>query len=104
MSNARKVTCELIEAVENGLLSWESIARSSLSYMSEADVKDMAESDNLIEEEELKTEIIIDFEFKCNDCGTNTGIFHCSIDDGKSDVKDMQEIDLCSDCVEVRNG
>ena len=50
MSNARKVTCELIEAVENGLLSWESIARASLSYMSEDDVRDMAEYNCLIEE------------------------------------------------------
>ena len=40
-------------------------------------------------------EVIVDFEYKCHDCGTNTGVFNCSIGNNK--------IDLCSDCVEVRN-
>ena len=95
MSNAREITCKLIEAVEEGLLSWESIARASLCYMSEADVKDMAECECLIEEEE---EVIIDYQYQCADCGTNTAVFNCSFDN-----EEMQEIDLCSDCVEVRN-
>ena len=93
MSNAREITCKLIEAVEEGALSWESIARASLCYMSEADVKDMAECECLIEEE--KEEVIIDYEYRCTDCGTNTAVFNCSFDNNK--------IDLCSDCVEVRN-
>lgn len=54
--SARKITIEILDHCENGLLSWESVARECLSYMSEYDVKDMnntAEfvSDNDDEEE-----------------------------------------------------
>jgi len=50
--SARKVTNQVIENVENGLISWESIARSCLNYMSEYDVADMAESEGLVIEDD----------------------------------------------------
>ena len=49
---ARKVTNELISMVEDGVLSWEAIARAALCYMSEDDVADMARSNELLPEEE----------------------------------------------------
>lgn len=38
----RKATCALLEAAEQGVISWEGLAQSCLAYMSEADVADMA--------------------------------------------------------------
>lgn len=52
----REYTCMLLDMAENGMLSWEALAREALSYMSEDDVKDMAsafmEEDEEEEEEE----------------------------------------------------
>ena len=39
--NVRKVTNDVIIAVEEGLLSWEAVAMSCLAYMGEYDVADM---------------------------------------------------------------
>jgi hypothetical protein len=47
-SGVREITNKLIEAVEEGILDWEDIARASLNYMSEADVADMAERNELV--------------------------------------------------------
>ena len=58
MTSARKYTNELIEQVENGLMSWETIARECLSYMSEADVQDMSEGNEwtrLNDEDEVQS-------------------------------------------------
>ena len=52
----RKYTNKLIECVKNGTLSWESIARASLDYMSEDYVKDMAISSELLDEDENEDE------------------------------------------------
>ena len=49
---AREATRELIEMAETGALSWETIARECLQYMSEDDVRDMAESNFWIDSEE----------------------------------------------------
>ena len=38
----RKVTCNVIEAVEDGFLTYEDVAKAALSYLSEDEVKDMA--------------------------------------------------------------
>lgn len=46
--SARKFTNLVIENVEQGLISWESVARSALLCMSEADVEDMAKSEGLL--------------------------------------------------------
>ena len=54
--SARKYTNLVIENVEQGLISWESVARSALVYMSEWDVKDMAESDGLLTDEQESEE------------------------------------------------
>lgn len=52
MRDVRHYTNLLIEQVEDGLLTWECIARSALCYLSEDDVEDMARSNELIYEEE----------------------------------------------------
>jgi len=52
MSIARQATNEVIELAEEGVLSWEQIAMSCLSYMSEAEVRDMAECEGFIDDEE----------------------------------------------------
>jgi len=53
---SREYTCKLYELAEEGLVSWETIAKSCLSYMSESDVKDMAITEELVIEEEEDSE------------------------------------------------
>ena len=48
---SREATCKVLDMAENGVLSWETIARECLEYMSEDDVRDMAESNDWIEDE-----------------------------------------------------
>ena len=48
----RRTTNALIEMVEEGILTWEIIARSALSYMSESDVEDMAHRNELLLEDD----------------------------------------------------
>lgn len=43
----RKVTNLLLDMVDEGVLSWEAIARAALKYMSEDDVADMAHVNDL---------------------------------------------------------
>ena len=45
----RTASCKVIELAENGTLSWETIAREALQYMSEDDVADMANSCDWLE-------------------------------------------------------
>lgn len=47
----RRVTLKLLEMAESGEITWEAIARGCLQYMSEYDVKEMAESECLIDVE-----------------------------------------------------
>jgi len=49
---SREATNKLYELAEEGVVSWESIAKACLGYMSEVDVKDMAECNEFIEVEE----------------------------------------------------
>ena len=49
---SREYTVKLIELADDGVVSWESIARSAMMYMSEADVQDMAECEGYIDPEE----------------------------------------------------
>ena len=49
---AKNAVCQLIEQCENGQLSWETVARECLQYMSVDDVQDMAESNGRLDEEE----------------------------------------------------
>ena len=53
MSSARAATNRLLELSEEGVLTSEQVLSCALSYMSEADVKDMAEYNELLEEEEV---------------------------------------------------
>jgi len=53
---SRKITTKLLEMIDDGLLSYESVATACLSYMSEDDVADMAHCNEFIEEEEQDDE------------------------------------------------
>ena len=46
----RKATNKVIEMAEEGFLSWETIARAALDYMSEDEVADMAQCNEFIED------------------------------------------------------
>ena len=48
----RSATWELIEVAGYGEISWETIARECLQYMSEDEVRDMAESNDWINSED----------------------------------------------------
>ncbi len=48
----RRTTNALIEMVEEGILTWEIIARSALDYLSESEVEDMAHHNNLLLDED----------------------------------------------------
>jgi len=48
----RKVTNQLLEMIEDGILDPQTVLEACLSYMSEADVADMARANELLEEEE----------------------------------------------------
>ena len=49
---SREYTCKLYDLVDEGVLTWEQIAKAALSYMSEYDVKDMAETEEFVVEDE----------------------------------------------------
>lgn len=51
MGNVRKATNKLIEMAENCIISWETIARAALQYMSEDEVADMAQCNEFIDDE-----------------------------------------------------
>ena len=46
--SAAETACTLVGLAEEGIISWESIARAAIAYMGERDLKDMAESEELI--------------------------------------------------------
>lgn len=52
MGNVRKATNKVIEMAEEGVLSWEAIARAALQYMSEDEVAAMAWYNGFIEDED----------------------------------------------------
>ena len=56
MGNVRKATNKVIEMAEEGVLSWEAIARAALDYMSEDEVADMAQCNDFIEDEDEEEE------------------------------------------------
>jgi hypothetical protein len=41
----RQYTNELVGLAEEGVITWESLAHACLGYMSEADVRDMAQAE-----------------------------------------------------------
>jgi hypothetical protein len=46
MAKIREATCMLLDSAEDGCVSWETIARAALGYMSEDDVRDMCEKED----------------------------------------------------------
>lgn len=48
-NNAREYTCRLLEAMDAGLISAETIAVACLDYLSDTDVEDMIRSNDLQE-------------------------------------------------------
>ena len=48
----RKTTNRLIELAEDGVLSWEDIARTALNWLSEDEVDEMARVNEFIPDEE----------------------------------------------------
>ena len=50
--HVREATEKLIDLAEEGVLSWEAIARAALDYMSEDEVADMAQCNEFIEDED----------------------------------------------------
>jgi len=49
---SREITNKLLELLEEGALSWQTVARECLCYMSEDDVADMDNVARFIEEED----------------------------------------------------
>jgi len=49
---SRYYTNQLLEMIEEGILDKDTVINACLSYMSEAEVQDMMESNEFIEEEE----------------------------------------------------
>ena len=52
----RKATNKVIEMAENCIISWETIARAALDYMSDDEVADMAQCNGFIEDEDEEEE------------------------------------------------
>ena len=52
----REATCKLLEMAKNKDLSWETLARECLAFMSESDVRCMAEANDWIEDSEEEDE------------------------------------------------
>jgi len=51
MSDVRKVTSQLIDLADSGVLSWEAIAMACLQYMYEDHVADMASDNYFLDDE-----------------------------------------------------
>lgn len=81
--DVRKVTGNVISAVEDGFLSWETVAKAALAYMSEDDVADMAQSNDwaLFPDEDEKI---------CPECGEDLG------EDGRCYNPDCDQYDPLS--------
>jgi hypothetical protein len=47
-AKARPVTAQLLDAAELGVLSWEHLARDALGWMTEQEVKEFAEANDLL--------------------------------------------------------
>lgn len=52
--NVRQATNDVIAMVEDGILTWEQVARAALCFMSEDDVADMAHANEFFLEEETE--------------------------------------------------
>lgn len=48
----RQTTCKLLELADIGMISYKTLAECALKHMSEDEVRDMAEANELLDEEE----------------------------------------------------
>ena len=51
-NESRKVTRQVIDLAEQGVLCWEQIARDALNWMSEAEVAEFADANQYLETDE----------------------------------------------------
>ena len=49
---SRPVTSELLDLAEQGVLTWEQLARDALGWMSEAEVQKFAQANDYLQEQE----------------------------------------------------
>ena len=49
---SRPVTSELLDLAEQGVLTWEQLARDTLGWMSEAEVQRFAQANDYLQEQE----------------------------------------------------
>lgn len=49
---SRPVTSELLDLAEQGVLTWEQLARDALGWMSEHDVQKFAQANDYLQEQE----------------------------------------------------
>ena len=58
MTDVRKATNRILDAVDEGLLTWEQVAQAALRYMSDDDAADMAHNEEFFawEDEEEDNE------------------------------------------------
>ena len=52
MRMSRKVTCELLDMAEQGVIDWETLARDALGWMSEDEVAEFARRNDYLEFDE----------------------------------------------------
>lgn len=52
MSSVRKNTCKLMDLAAEGMVSWRTIAEMALHWMSESDVTEMMEANELLWDED----------------------------------------------------
>ena len=81
--DVRKITNDVISAVEDGFLSWETVAKAALKYMSEDDVADMAQINDWALFPDEDQEI-------CPECGEELG------EDGRCYNPDCDQYDPLS--------
>lgn len=51
-NESRRVTRQVLELAESGIIDWESVARDALNWMSEAEVEEFAHANGYLEEQE----------------------------------------------------
>lgn len=49
---SRPITSELLDLAEQGVLTWEQLARDALGWMSEAEVQKFAQANDYLQEQE----------------------------------------------------
>lgn len=89
-TNARKVTNDVISAVEDGFLDWEAVARAALDYLSENEVIDMVEMNawSIVTEDEEEFWVLV---YKEKNSKEEITERYDDFDDVRSDFKYLSE-------------